>query len=194
MAVLKGYVKDKRENAIEGAWIEIKNEQFQTEFEVASDKNGYYEITVPDKKYSFVTIVRDYAEKYLEYWCQNINLEEDIQLDVQIDTLEVYGLHAFCVKGGLNAIMVYFRPMSLEKFQTGAEDISPDLESIKVRIDGQEVSILITNKVGEFAGDRTMTAYLIQADMPEMVIDWKRLDVEIRDHNGAYGAATVFHE
>ncbi len=36
-----------------------------------------------------------------------------IMLHIQIDTPEVYGLHAFIVKGTAHALSIYFRPMSL---------------------------------------------------------------------------------
>ncbi len=65
---------------------------------------------------AILTAVKDYAVHYLEYWCQNISLESPMTLDVSFDQLEIYGLHAFMVKGGGNSLMVYFRPMSLSKF------------------------------------------------------------------------------
>lgn len=113
---LFGYTLDKNRSPISGAMVEVKDERFQTLYSAERDDNGYYEINATDGVYSFVIAVKDYGVNNLEYWCQNIDLHQNQRLDMPFDKLEVYGLHGFFVKGGLNALMAYFRPMNLVKF------------------------------------------------------------------------------
>lgn len=192
--ILEGYVRDKNKEAMANAILEVKGENFITIHSTQSDENGYYKFDIPEGHYPFLTVVKDYGVNYLEYWCQNINLKQDMQLNVAFDKLEIYGLHAFRVKGGANALMIYFRPMSLVKFQQGQTDIAPEISSIKVEIDGKETPVLFTNKVKECAGDMKLTAYLIQVDTEGVEKEWTKLDIEIRDDHDNYGAAAIFND
>lgn len=189
---LFGYTLDKNGNPVAGVTVEVKDEQFQTLYSVQSGGLGYYEIDAEQARYPYVVAVKDYGVKNLEYWCQNVDLRQDLRLDARFDTLEIYGLHPFFVKGSVNAPMVYFRPMSLEKFQAGEADIAPDIRQIRVTIDDQNANILIVNQVKESIGNGELTAYLIQIENPNTVRQWKRLDLEIWDQDGHYGAATIF--
>lgn len=190
--MLSGYTRDKDSNPIAGANVYIMSERFEPLHQTVSDETGFYSFDLPAGKYKYLVTVKDYGEKYLEYWCENIDLDGDRTIDARFDTLEVYGLNVFRVRGGHPALMVYFRPMSLEKFRAGEADICPDITSIRAFVNGGEVSILETNKVREFAGDRSMSAYLIQAALPEGVNDWERVDIEITGDGGAFGMATIF--
>ena len=190
--LLSGYTRDKDSNPIAGANVYIMSERFEPLHQTVSDERGFYSLDLPAGKYKYLVAVKDYGEKYLEYWCENIDLSEDRSIDARFDTLEVYGLNVFRVMGGHPALMVYFRPMSLEKFRAGEADICPDITSIRAFVNGGEVSVLETNKVREFAGDRSMSAYLIQAALPEGVNEWERVDIEIRDDKDAFGMATLF--
>lgn len=190
--MLSGYTRDKDSNPIASANVYIMSERFEPLHQTLSDEKGFYSFDLPAGKYKYLVAVKDYGEKYLEYWCENIDLSEDRSIDARFDTLEVYGLNVFRVMGGHPALMVYFRPMSLEKFRAGEADICPDITSIRAFVNGGEVSILETNKVREFAGDRSMSAYLIQAALPEGVNDWERVDIEITGDGGAFGMATIF--
>lgn len=190
--LLSGYTRDKDLNPIAGANVYVMSERFEPLHQTLSDEKGFYSFDLPAGKYKYLVAVKDYGEKYLEYWCENIDLSEDRSIDARFDTLEVYGLNVFRVMGGHPALMVYFRPMSLEKFRAGEADICPDITSIRAFVNGGEVSVLETNKVCEFAGDQSMGAYLIQAALPEGVNEWERVDVEITGDGGAFGMATIF--
>ena len=189
---LFGYTCGKDGQPICGAVVEIKDTNFQTLYRTESDEHGFYQIDVANAVYPFVAAVKDYGVRYLEYWCQNLDLNQDQRLDVKFDTLEIYGLHPFWIKGGLNALMVYFRPMSLDKFQKGERDIAPELECIQVTLDGKAAEILVCNQVRESIGDRELTAYLIHVSNPNEQRIWNRLDLELWDSKGNYGAATFF--
>lgn len=189
---LEGYVTDKNNAPIANALIELKGETFVTLFSTESKEDGYYMLDIPKGQYLFLTAVKDYGANYLEYWCQNISLQADMSLNVSFDKLEIYGLHVFSVKGASNSLMVYFRPMSLPKFQQGMQDIAPDDIVIKATIDNQEMRVINTNMVKEFAGGRELTAYLIQVETNESNIPWHKFDLEITDADNHYGAATIY--
>ena len=188
--LLDGYVKSKNNTPIAGAKIEIKNNCFTTIYCAESNEDGYYQFDIPEGKYPFLTAVKDYAVNYLEYWCQNIPLLENTSLDISFDTLEIYGLHIFSVKGAGNGLMIYFRPMSLVKFQEGNENIAPDDISIRVEVDRKETAIIAKNTVVEVAADREMTAYLIQVEGTDA---WNKIEIQIVDADSHYGAAAIFN-
>lgn len=188
--LLDGHVKSKNNTPIAGAKIEIKNHSFATIYCAESNEEGYYQFDIPEGKYPFLTAVKDYAVNYLEYWCQNIPLLENTSLDISFDTLEIYGLHVFSVKGAGNGLMIYFRPMSLVKFQEGNENIAPDDISIRVEVDGKETAIIAKNTVVEVAADREMTAYLIQVEGTDA---WNKIEIQIVDADSHYGAAAIFN-
>ena len=183
-----------REGALALVSIEIKNEKFETMYQTLSDESGRFELCVPDGLYPFLTAVRDYGDQYLEYWAQNVLSQQE--LHIRIDTLEVYGLHAFIVKGAANMLNIYFRPMSLEKFKAGEADIAPILteNDITVAVNGRESRVYIVNQVREYIGEerKYLSAYLIQSSIPEGIKEWERIDITICDSEKHFGCATLF--
>ena len=190
---IEGYVTDKNNAPIANALIELKGENFVTLFSTESKEDGYYMLDIPKGQYPFLTAVKDYGVNYLEYWCQNISLQSNMSLNVSFDKLEIYGLHVFPVKGAGNSLMVYFRPMSLPKFQQGIQDIAPEDIVIKATIDNQEMHVIHTNLVKEYVGGRELTAYLIQVETRESNIPWHKFDLQITDVDNHYGAATIYN-
>lgn len=191
--LIQGYVSDKNKSPISNALIELKGENFVTLFSTQSNENGYYKLEVPADTYPFLTAVKDYAINCLEYWCQNISLKNNLELNVSFDTLEIYGLHVFTVKGGNNSLMAYFRPMSLPKFKQGAQDIAPDNIAIKAIVDNQEAHIISVNPVQECIGEQKMSAYLIQIETTNVNNIWHKFELQIRDTDNNYGAAAIFN-
>ncbi len=194
MAILRGTAAG-REGPLKGVTVELKDERFQTVYSAVSGADGGFALEAPEGRYPFLTAVRDYGEKYLEYWAQNVPVRDGEALRVRIDALEVYGLHAFTVKGAANALLVYFRPMSLCRFQAGEGDIAPELkeENIEVEVDGQRSRVYVCDRVREYAGGAGfLTAYLIQVSVPGRAGDWRRVDLTVRDREGAFGCAALF--
>ena len=190
---ITGYVTDKNKAPIANALVEIKGADFVTLFSTESKKDGYFAFDIPKGQYPFLTAVKSYGVDFLEYWCQNISLQADMSLNVSFDKLEIYGLHVFPIKGAGNSLMAYFRPMSLPKFQQGIQDIAPEDIVIKATIDNQEMRVITTNKVKEFADGRELTAYLIQVEISETNIPWHKFDLQITDADHHYGAATIYN-
>ena len=190
--MLHGIVTNPDGIPYENAVVEVKDEAFQTLFSAKTDTTGHYEIDLPDGTYPFLIAVKDYAETCLEAWAHNVPVCGEAQLDLRFESLEVYGLHAFSVKGGYPSVHLYFRPMSLAKFRAGDADIAPEIAKLLVRIDGNLAAVLQQNRVLEYIGDRSLTAYLVQVSLPGNTASWKRIDVEITDADGHFGMATLF--
>jgi len=191
---IEGYVTDKSKEPIANALIEIKGEDFVTLFCTESKEDGRYVLDIPTGQYPFLTAVKDYGVNNLEYWCQNISLQTDMSLDVSFDKLEIYGLHVFSVKGAGNSLMVYFRPMSLPRFQQGMQDIAPEDIVIKASIDNQEMRVINTNLVKEFVRGCELSAYLIQVETRESDVPWQKFELQITDADNHYGAATIYNK
>ncbi|EQB86100.1 hypothetical protein J2Z44_002637 [Clostridium punense] len=196
MSVIKGVVTDKNKCKLDEVYVALLNSAFEEVSSTTTNEQGEYILEAKDGYYPFMVAVKDYGENFLEFWCQNINLESDITINAAIDKLEIYGLHCFRVKGGYTSMMVYFRPMSLEKFKQGSRDICPSMESnsIKISINGYEREVYKVNKVEEYGRDCSMTAYLIQVSMPDELLPEKEnmLDVQVSDLDGLFGQAAIF--
>lgn len=195
MATIRGTTKDRSGKPLSSVSVELKDESFQTVYTTLSDEEGHFTMTVPDATYPFLTAVRDYAASYLEYWAHNVPVFGCLNMDIEIDTLELYGLNAFEIKGAAPALTLYFRPMSLVKFQAQEKDIAPDFDpdGITVRIDGQTSEVFVVNRVKEsIAPNEFLTAYLMQATLPENEDAWNRVDLRLQDREGHSGCATLF--
>lgn len=197
MATIKGVTRDKNGAVMPGVDIELKNEAFQTVYHTESDELGRFTLTVPDGVYPFLTAVRDYAEKYLEYWAHNVPAYGETELDISIDTLEIYGINAFEIKGPCKTLSIYFRPMSLEKFLAREQDIAPefDTDGICVKLDGAQTEVLAVNRVREYIGeDSFCTGCLIQAALPQNGEQWERAELTLRDREDNLGSAVLFRK
>ena len=194
--MIKGIVRDKYNNPVEGVDIEFKDNSFNSLLFALTDKNGEFLIK-EDIKYSFVAVCKEYKEKYLEYWLTNKNCK-DCELEIVMDVLEVYGLNAFNVDGAYDSTMIYFRPMSLIKVRNNEPNIAPNIKDIFVTIDGVESKVISTNIVNENIGQElfgrdTLDAYLIQAKKNDgsKCSSWSKIDVKIVDIDGNVGMASL---
>ena len=191
-----GTVKDKKERVLNGVTVSLMNEYFEDVATTFTNENGKYILEAESRHYPYLIIVRDYAEKFLEYWCQNISLNKDIEINCAIDKLEIYGLHCFKIKGASPALTVYFRPMSLEKQLNGEIDIVPRLkkEQMTVHINAESSKVFVLNEVKEYSQDMNMTAYLMQVSLPEKYypVNENFIDIRINDEHGNYGQASMY--
>lgn len=194
MGIIRGQVRDKENRPIEGVDVSIMNWDFEQIYQTRTDAEGFYALEAPDGHYPFLTAVKDYGEKNLEYWCSQIELEGQLEISCQIDKLELYGLHVFEVKGAAPALTVYFRPMSLVKYLNQETDIAPELteESLHCYVNGEECEVLVQNAVKEYAPDGLLTAWLIQISRPGNLAERNKLELLLRDRDGNLGMAGLF--
>ena len=195
MKEIYGTVYDKNNNPLEKALVALLNNKFEIEYSDETNNEGKFNLSAEPKYYPFFIAVKEYKENYLEYWSQNIDLDEDLEINPKIDVIEIYGLHCFQVKGAGNYLMVYFRPMSLSKFKANEKNIVPDIgkESLTVSVNGESCEILTLSYVEEQFPDTQMTSFLIQISTDGVKFsDKNKLELSITDRNGDYGEASIF--
>ncbi|MGO1470729.1 MAG: carboxypeptidase-like regulatory domain-containing protein [Tissierella sp.] len=193
---ITGIISDKNGKAMNKVSVILMDKNFKEITSTMTNKDGEYCLNPEGNHYPFMVAFKDYKEKYLEFWCHNINLNKDIVINGSIDKLEIYGLHCFRILGAYPSLTVYFRPMSLEKYNNGEADISPNItnDSIKAFINNEDIKILKVNKIKEYCGDTCLTAYLMQVSLPEGLLHKSEnlLDIEILDLDGFFGQASIF--
>ncbi len=175
-----GKVTDFGKNPLQDAVVEIKSAHFEAIYKTYTNSAGEYEILVEKGLYMALMAYKDYKTKYLEYWAWNVPAHQDLQIDPRIGGLEVYAMNAFRPQGAYPSLFIYFRPMSLKRWQkfesrkavkkTEVIDISPDLskDCIEVKINRNPVKILELNRVKEYAGEiDSIITYLAQLTMPK---------------------------
>lgn len=180
MPKLYGKVKDVLGNPLADSDIFIKNEKFEDLYSCKTNDQGEYSIEVEKGKYYTIGIFKDYRVRFLEYWAWNIIIDEDTKLDAEIDGIEIYCGNAFKIQGAYPSVNVFFRPMSLKRLKEIEEkedmskleiiDIAPELliDDIQASLNGENVDILMINKVKEFAGPgQSMYSYLVQISLNE---------------------------
>ncbi|MCM1188739.1 MAG: carboxypeptidase-like regulatory domain-containing protein [bacterium] len=194
MGVIKGQITDKNGKPVEGADAGVMNRGFEPMYRAVTDAEGRYTLEIPDGCYPFFIAVKGYGEENLEYWCNNIELNGQIEINCQIDKLELYGLHVFEIKGAAPALTVYFRPMSLVKALNGETDIVPEFteESVTCFVNGEKCDLLVMNMVKEYSPDAILTGCLIQISRPDNMTEKNKLDLILRDKDGNMGMASLF--
>lgn len=192
--MIKGIVCDKNSKVLSDVIVELKNEKFETVVSSKTDVNGRFVIETEEDTYPYLIAVKEYRTEYLEYWCRNIRSYEEIELNIRIDKLEVYGMNAFVIGGAYDSIMVYFRPMSLVKFLNKEENICPDIVDIRVLIDEERAEVIEKNVVKESFGDSKMDAYLIQIKKSGGRASslWKSIEIEVEDESRNIGMAKIY--
>ncbi|MGB9694228.1 MAG: carboxypeptidase-like regulatory domain-containing protein [Fervidobacterium sp.] len=178
-----GKVTDFANNPLQGAIVEVKNDRFEAIYKTRTNSAGEYKISVKKGLYMALVAYKDYKIKYLEYWAWNLPAYQDLHINPHIGGIEVYALNAFRPQGAYPSLIIYFRPMSLKRYQefekkkTGKKidiiDIAPDLskDDIKVKINNKPVKILELNRVKEYAGGvYSLIAYLAQLPLPKRLL------------------------
>ncbi|MCM1058204.1 MAG: carboxypeptidase-like regulatory domain-containing protein [Firmicutes bacterium] len=193
MGIIKGQITDKNNKPVEGADAGVMDRNFEPVYRTVTDAEGRYALEIPDGYYPFFIAVKAYGEENLEYWCNNIELDGELELNCRIDKLEIYGLNVFEVKGAAPALTIYFRPMSLVKVQKGEADIAPELteESITCLVNGEECKLLVMNMVKEYTSEGLLTGCLIQVSRPGNMAERNKLDIILQDKEGNLGMASL---
>lgn len=196
MKKISGTITNKSGEALESVIVALQDSRFEDVFSTTTNKNGEYLLEAEEGYYPYLYAVREYAENFLEYWCQNINLINDIEINAKIDKLEIFGLNCFVIKGAYPALTIYFRPMSLVRVFNKEKDIAPNLlpEMINVSVNGIPSKVYLVNKVEEFGGDSNMTAYLMQISSPSELLEKEKnfLHIHIVDELGNIGEASLY--
>lgn len=195
MKKIYGVISDKQGKPIEGVFVALKDSHFEDLYTTETGSDGSYELVAESKVYPYLIAVKDYAVHNLEFWCQDLDLSEDLRIDACIDKLEIYGLKVFKVDGAYPAVMIYFRPMSLAKHLANASDLFPDLKDIRVFMNQTESEIYAVNEVQEYVGDgKFAKALLLHASITKEDLPKKNnyVVVQVVDAEGHLGQAAMY--
>ncbi|QLY25638.1 hypothetical protein [Bdellovibrio sp. KM01] len=185
-----GQLCDFNGQPLAGGDVRFYDENFETRHATQTDVDGKFEISIPKKIYPSIFICKSYKDKFLEYWHWNFNPQHGTHLNVQIDGLELYGMKAWEMAPTYPGMMIFFRPMSLQKFKAlGSPEkdqpvlIAPELKisDITVELNGKKAPVIGINKVKEHTSPQAyLDAYLINVST-EGFEKVKRILVSIAD-------------
>ncbi|MCC8020229.1 MAG: carboxypeptidase-like regulatory domain-containing protein [Rikenellaceae bacterium] len=211
---ISGHVTDFDGNPIDNSIVQIKHRDFSPAYQTYTDKNGYYSLEVEKGRYAFMYVIR--PEEYprnnavptedmrLEFWAWNLIADRDMTIDPRYHKLELYGTTVFGPIGGYDGLMIYFRPMSVTKNVSYADEIftdkaaaerktdvsvRPEYLEVRVMADGEELNVNSITPVEEFIGrgKPTITGYLVQVDAPTSPADKPYIVFRVEAGNTEYG-------
>ena len=200
MPVIKGMMVDKDGDGVKEALVCLKGKRFENLYTTMTNEFGEYEMEITAGDYPYLMSVKEYGTQCLEFWCQDLVIDEELIINGVIDQLEIYGLKVFKVDGAYPALMVYFRPMSLQRVLECEENIAPEVASIEIKVNKEELTVYVVNEVEEFIGEgETLRAYLMHVSMPRAGLkdDLNYLSLKIQDveeHIGVAGTFFSFHK
>ncbi|WP_346889934.1 carboxypeptidase-like regulatory domain-containing protein [Clostridium sp. UBA1056] len=195
MSVIWGKIINKLGEPVENATICVMDKFFEPLHTTYTDKKGNYKLDVENKEYPYLYAVKDYAVNNLEFWCQDIDLKENIEINAIIDKLEIYALKVFKIDGAYPALMIYFRPMSLANKLQGLTDLLPDIDKFEITINDKKSEVYVVNQVEEFVGNgQKVKSYLLHISIPEEGLKEfnNYLSIQIIDKDGNLGQASTY--
>lgn len=232
---IRGVVTDYHDIPMNNCTVMIQNSRFNTLFETKTNEQGEYSMTVLKGNYSSMAAVNmdtyphsmkpdtNTEDLRLEFWGWNLIADRDTTLNIRYHRMEVYGLHAFHIPGGMPTYQLYMRPMSLTRVladmnikdaqhgkdvsgvtQTAARDtakcvnIAPAIDKvgIKVWIDGEEVPVLMKQQIKEYyEAAEYGIAYYLTVDRPKRKtsLPYRVFKVELTDLENGDRGEAVYY-
>jgi len=199
---ISGEATDFNNKPLENVAVELKNSSFKTIDSAITDKRGMYSFKAKKDYYFALTAVnkQDYRKTNLEFWAWNIPADTNLNINIQYDKLEVYGVNVFLIQGAFPAYSIYLRPMSLtrvgENLQSQKFDkMAPIIDSVDLNIslDGKKLKIYSKQIVHEYARNQSMIGYFIQAEYQKPKDKHSPLEIVLFDRERKeYGAAKFY--
>ncbi len=193
---LYGKVTDFEGTPLPNTFVRIQDETFYVDLaNTYTDQDGNYEIILEKGLYSSIWICQDYRNSQLEYWAWNVPVFNNLCLNARVDCLKLYGINVFRIHGNTE-LMIYFRPMSLNKgkdykkensSKLGLIDVCPNFkeDDIEININDNHVTILQINKVKESAGkEQFLYSYLVQVGLNTKIDihQYNKINISIYDN------------
>jgi len=173
---------------------------------VADD--GRFDALLPSRIYSVINVNgTGYSYDAMERWAWDYDLTRDREDEFTIGRTELYGIHAFNLRGGAPTVFVSFRPTALSRILQFDEDgdsrttgeerkkmeeamklsptvIGPVLQASDVRVwlNGKEQKIEQFNLIPEYNGTIWQVIYLLQfypEPRPAFRV-WHEIKLEVR--------------
>lgn len=134
MVRVSGRVTDFSGIPVDSALVRVLDRNFNAQFISYSDNNGNFSMEVKKGNYNciYATKVSEYRKTKLEYWAWNVSIFEDMVINPQYDTMEIYGISIIEPPVTPHeTYMIYFRPMSLSKIIKLIESQDVDKKSFE---------------------------------------------------------------
>lgn len=203
MVTITGRVTDYDGNPLDSVTVGWLNPAFDGQYFTRTDAEGRYAARIPKGRYASAggMNMEEYihagstlpeADQRLENWHWNFLADRDTTFDFRYHRLEVYGINAFQVQGAAAGYTIYFRPMSLTRFQrwkhagepAGDNGLAPAIDSarLSVAIDGEPVRIRMAQQVKEYFDEENWSgAYLLFVDRPKRDNPVKTIRIVMED-------------
>lgn len=214
---ISGRITDYNNQPLDSVDVIFQRSNFSIVCQTKTDPNGTYRIRVPKGKYQNMMAVNmnryihtasphfTDKEKRLEFWGFNYIADRDTTLNIQYDRMEAYGLTAWRIPGAAPSYMIYVRPMSLSRYQSGVNNAAPkmllaaapDQLGVKVLIDSEEVEVIMKQEIKEYIPGGYCNAYLLTVALPKGKTDlpYSIFKVQLHDlENGDKGEGIYFME
>lgn len=133
-----GRVTDYNGQPIDSCSIFLQSPSFDVIKEAITNESGHYTTRIPKGKYQSMGAINmstyphtakaglSEADQRLEFWGWNFIADRDTTVNIQYHRMEVYGLHAYGITGGMPGYQIYVRPMSLTRFFKSQKESKPD--------------------------------------------------------------------
>lgn len=134
---IHGRVTDYNGQPIDSCSIFWQDPSFNSVQEAITNETGHYTTRIPKGKYQSVGALNmstyphtvkaglPEADQRLEFWAWDFIADRDTTLDIQYHRMEVYGLRAFYIPGGMPTYQIYVRPMSLTRTLQWMKETKP---------------------------------------------------------------------
>lgn len=179
--------------AIDSSIVQILDKNFNVLYQTYSDATGFYEMEVAAGTYMAMYVIRpkEYPRENkvsedkmrLEFWAWNIVAYTDITINPKYDRLELYGTQVFEIPGAHPGLVIYTRPMSLQKLLSYSKDasadiadserrkdisVSPNYLEFTVSADDELLEINSVQMIEEYTGEGEipMIGYILQVGKP----------------------------
>jgi hypothetical protein len=210
---------------LDGGWrstyIELHPNGFASRatFYVPVMDDGRFDALLPSRVYSVINVNgTGYSYNSMERWAWDYDLTHDREDVFTIGRTELYGVHAFNIKGGPRTVFVAFRPTALSRilqFDADGDGLISDAESQKMRaamkesptvigpeleakdvsvwVDGRQQTIAQFNKIPEYDGDIWQVQYLLQfrPDPRLQPFVWHEIKLEVRSKETLHGKEII---
>lgn len=196
MSIIHGIVQDKNKKPVNYAKVALLSDRFEVIVSGEADERGRFSMEVDSRKYPYFIASKGFHEQFLEYWCYNVDLRSDLEINPKLGKIEIFSMVFFPSLDTDNSMMLYFRPMSLRLLMGREGTIAPELtaEDITVSVNGDFYEIVNMRVITETInpGVEPVKAYALKIMMEGIEFDGKnRLEISIIKDND-YGEAVLF--
>ena len=154
-------------------YVIVNDNGFENVYAATCDENGFYEMILPQRSYNNMIVnCETYGKTTLENWVWNFTAYQDMELNFQMGSLEVYNLNMWSNNGGAPTIFISFRPMSVHRANLVDKNKDGELDESEI----EEARLSITEE--EFrANPYSGLAPILDENKVRVFLDGQELEV-----------------